>query len=157
MKLPLNSFRHSYNRTDISSIPSFVYFIITYIKGRMKLPLKLNRQWPRTVAKYSENVMKLPLNPDGQTMGLKIMTKSKNQRTKWQFFHENHQLGKVVEMKGIDGSFFSVGFSRTGTEMLKNWSGQCEGLGEGINGLKNRSGEWEGLTGRWGGTNSCLK
>jgi hypothetical protein len=32
-------------------------------------------------------------------MGLKIMTKSKNRPTKWQFFHENHQLGKVVEMK----------------------------------------------------------
>jgi nucleoid-associated protein YejK len=58
-------------------------------------------------------------------MGLKIMTKSKN----WQFFHENHQLGKVVEMKGTDGSFVPVGFSRIGTERLKNWSGKCEGLG----------------------------
>ncbi len=53
-------------------------------------------------------------------MGLKIMTKSKNWPTKWQFFHENHQLGKVVEMKGIDGSFVPVGFSRIGTERLKN-------------------------------------
>ncbi len=50
------------------------------------------------------------------------MTKSKNQPMKWQFFHENHQLGKVVEMKGIDGSFVPVGFSKTGTERLKNWS-----------------------------------
>jgi adenosyl cobinamide kinase/adenosyl cobinamide phosphate guanylyltransferase len=56
-------------------------------------------------------------------MGLKIMTKSKNRPTKWQFFQENHQLGKVVEMKGTDGSFVLVGFSRTGTERLKNWSG----------------------------------
>ncbi len=60
-------------------------------------------------------------------MGLKIMTKSKNQ----QFFHENHELGKVVEMKGTDGSFVPVGFSRTGTERLKNWSGKCEGSGRG--------------------------
>jgi hypothetical protein len=62
-------------------------------------------------------------------MGLKVMTKLKNRLTKWQFFHENHQLGKVVEMKGIDGSFVPVGFSRT--ERLKNWSGKCEGLGGG--------------------------
>jgi len=61
-------------------------------------------------------------------MGFKIMTKSKNQPTKWQFFHENHQLGKVVEMKGIDSSFIPE-FSRIGTEKLKNWSGKCEGLG----------------------------
>jgi hypothetical protein len=53
-------------------------------------------------------------------MGFKIMTKLKNRPTKWQFFHENHQLSKVVEMKGIDGSFIHVGFSRTGTERLKN-------------------------------------
>jgi hypothetical protein len=53
-------------------------------------------------------------------MGLKIMTKSKNRPTKWQFFHQNHQLGKVVEMKGIDDSFVPVGFSRTGIERLKN-------------------------------------
>jgi hypothetical protein len=52
-------------------------------------------------------------------MGLKIMTKSKNRPTKWQFFHENHQLGKVVEMKGTNGYFVPVGFSRTGTERLK--------------------------------------
>jgi len=77
-------------------------------------------------------------------MGLKIMTKSKNQPTKWQFFHENHQLGKVVELKGIDGSFVLVGFSRTGIEKLKNWSGKCEGSSEGIDGLKNWSGKWEG-------------
>jgi len=53
-------------------------------------------------------------------MGLKIMTKSKNRSTKWQFFHENHQLVKVVEMKRIDGSFVPVRFSRTGIERLKN-------------------------------------
>jgi len=64
-------------------------------------------------------------------MGLKIMSKSKNRPTKWQFFHENHQLGKVVEMKGTEGSFVPVGFSRTGTERLKNWSGKCEGPGGG--------------------------
>jgi len=46
-------------------------------------------------------------------------------------FPQNHQLGKVVEMKGIDGSFVPVGFSRTGTERLKNWSGKCEGPGGG--------------------------
>jgi len=39
----------------------------------------------------------------------------------------NHQLCKVVEMKGIDGSFVLVGFSRIGTERLKNWSEKCEG------------------------------
>jgi hypothetical protein len=54
------------------------------------------------------------------------MTKSKNR----QFFHENHELGKVVEMKGTNGSFFPVGFSRTKTERL-NWSGKCEGSGRG--------------------------
>jgi hypothetical protein len=48
------------------------------------------------------------------------MTKSKNRPTKWQFFHENHKLGKVVEMKGTDDSFVHVGFSKTGTERLKN-------------------------------------
>ncbi len=52
-------------------------------------------------------------------MGLKIMTKSKNRPTKWQFFHENHKLDKVVEMKGINGSFVHVGFSRTRIERLK--------------------------------------
>jgi hypothetical protein len=80
-------------------------------------------------------------------MGLKIMTKSKNRPMKWQFFHENHQLGKVVEMKGIDGSFVPVGFSRTEIERLKNWSGKCERPGEGIDELKNRSGKWEGPAG----------
>jgi len=53
-------------------------------------------------------------------MGLKIMTKSKNRPMKWQFLHENHQLGKVIEMKGTDGSFVPVGFSRIGIERLKN-------------------------------------
>jgi hypothetical protein len=64
-------------------------------------------------------------------MGFKIMTKSNNRPTKWQFFHKNHQLGKVVEMKGINDSFVPVGLSRTGTERLKNWSGKCEGPGRG--------------------------
>ncbi len=77
-------------------------------------------------------------------MGLKIMTKLKNRPTKWQFSHKNHQLGKVVEMKGTDGSFVPVGFSRTGTKRLKNWSGKCERPGEGgIDGLKNRNGKCE--------------
>jgi hypothetical protein len=74
-------------------------------------------------------------------MGLKIMTKSKNRPTKWQFFHENHQLGKVVEMKGIHDSFVPIGFSRTEIERLKNWSGKCEGPGGGINWVKEP--EWE--------------
>jgi hypothetical protein len=74
-------------------------------------------------------------------MGLKIMTKSKNRPTKWQFFHENHQLDKVVEMKGSDGSFVPVGFSRTGIEKLKNWSGKCEGPGGGDRRVKKS--EWE--------------
>jgi hypothetical protein len=47
-------------------------------------------------------------------------------------------------MKRIDDSFVPVGFSRTGTERLKNWSGKCEGPDEGIDGLKNRSGKCEG-------------
>jgi hypothetical protein len=68
---------------------------------------------------------------------------------KWQFFHENHQLGKVVEMKGTDGSFVPIGFLRTETERLKNWSGKCEGPGGGggIDGLKNQSGKCEGPAG----------
>jgi len=53
-------------------------------------------------------------------MGFKIMTKSKNRPTKWQFFHKNHQLDKVVEMKEIDDSFVPVGFSRIEIERLKN-------------------------------------
>jgi hypothetical protein len=61
-----------------------------------------------------------------------------------EFFHENHQLNKVVEMKGTVGSFVPVRFSRTGIERLKNWSGKCEGSGEGIDGLKNRSEKCEG-------------
>ncbi len=97
------------------------------------------------------------------------MTKSKNRPTKWQFFHENHQLDKVIEMKRTDGFFVLVGFykviemkrtdgffvlvgfSRTKTERLKNWSGKCEGPGWGIDGLKNRSGKCEGSGGgdRW--------
>ncbi len=48
------------------------------------------------------------------------MTKSKNQPTKWQFFHGNHQLSKVVDMKGTNSSFVPVGFSRIGTKRLKN-------------------------------------
>jgi hypothetical protein len=47
-------------------------------------------------------------------------------------------------MKGTDGSFVHVGFSRTETERLKNWSGKCEGPGRGIDGLKNQSGKCEG-------------
>ncbi len=79
----------------------------------MKPPLKPDGQWPRTIAKKKVVFV----------MGLKIMTKSKN----WQFFHGNHELGKVVEMKGTDCSFVPVGFSRTGTERFKNRSGKCEG------------------------------
>ncbi len=74
-------------------------------------------------------------------MGLKIMTKSKNRPTKWQFFHENHQLGKVVEMKGTDGSFVPVGFSKIETERLKNWSGKCEEPAGGVQWVKQP--EWE--------------
>jgi len=59
-------------------------------------------------------------------------------------FPRNHQFGKVVEMKGTNGSFVPIGFSRIGTERLKNWSGKCEGSGEGIDGLKNRSGKCDG-------------
>ncbi len=53
-------------------------------------------------------------------MDLKIMTKPKNRPTKWQFFHENHQFGKVVEMKGTDDSFVHVEFSKIETKRLKN-------------------------------------
>jgi hypothetical protein len=74
-------------------------------------------------------------------MGLKIMTKSKNWLTKWQFFHESHQLDTVVEMKGIDDSFVPVGFSRTGTERLKKCSGKCEGPAGGDRRVKKP--EWE--------------
>jgi hypothetical protein len=51
MKLSLNLSRHPSSQMDISSILSSVYFIITYIKRRMKLPLKPDGQWPRTIAK----------------------------------------------------------------------------------------------------------
>jgi hypothetical protein len=44
---------------------------------------------------------------------------------------QNHRLGKVVEMKGTDGSFVLVRSSRIGTERLKKWSGKCEGPGGG--------------------------
>jgi hypothetical protein len=71
--------------------------------------------------------------------------KSKNQPTKWQFFHENHQFGKVGEMKGTDGSFVPVGFSRTGTERLKTRAGNVKDRAGGIDGLKNRSEKCEGL------------
>jgi len=65
--------------------------------------------------------------------------------------HENHQLGKVVEMKGTNDSFVPVGFSRTGTERLKNWSEKCEGPGEGDRRFKKP--EWEmGRIGRGGST-----
>ncbi len=77
-------------------------------------------------------------------MGLKIMTKSKNRPMKWQFFHKNHHLGKVVEMKRTDDSFVLIRFSRIETERLKIWSGKCGGPGEGINGLKNRREKCEG-------------
>jgi hypothetical protein len=50
-------------------------------------------------------------------------------------------LGKVVEMKGINGSFVPVGFSRTGTKRLKNWSGKCEGPARGDRRVKEP--EWE--------------
>jgi hypothetical protein len=84
-------------------------------------------------------------------MGLKIMTKSNNRPTKWQFSHENHQLGKVIEMKGTDSSFVSVGFLKIGTKRLKNWSGKCEGPGEGDPWVKKP--EWEmRRTGRGGST-----
>jgi len=56
-------------------------------------------------------------------------------------FPRNHQFGKVVEMKGTDSFFVPVGFSRIGTKKLKNWSGKCEGLGEGDRRVKEP--EWE--------------
>ncbi len=39
---------------------------IIYRKGRKFLPLTPDGQWLQTVAKYSEDVVKFPLNPDGQ-------------------------------------------------------------------------------------------
>jgi hypothetical protein len=51
------------------------------------------------------------------------------------------QKGKVVEMKGTDGFFVPVGFSRIGTKRLKNWSGKCEGPGRGDRQVKEL--EWE--------------
>jgi hypothetical protein len=50
-------------------------------------------------------------------------------------------------MKGIDGSFVPIGFSRTKTEKLKNWSEKCEGSSGGIDKLKNQSGKCEGPAG----------
>jgi hypothetical protein len=44
-------------------------------------------------------------------------------------------------MKGIDDSFVLVGFSKTKTERLKNWSGKCEGSGGGDRQVKEL--EWE--------------
>jgi hypothetical protein len=91
-------------------------------------------------------------------MGLKNMTKSKNRPTKWQFFHENHQFGKVVEIKGTDGSLVPIGFSRTGTHGLKNRCRVCEGPGGGgTDGLKNRSGYGKDRGEGVGGTDGSLK
>ncbi len=56
-------------------------------------------------------------------MGLKNMTKSKNQPTKWQFFHEKHQFSKVVEIKGTDGSLVPIGLKRTGVRNVKDRAG----------------------------------
>jgi len=44
-------------------------------------------------------------------------------------------------MKGTDDSFVPVGFSRIGTERLKNRSGKCEGSGGGDGRVKEP--EWE--------------
>jgi hypothetical protein len=44
-------------------------------------------------------------------------------------------------MKGTDGSFVLVGFSKIGTERLNNRSGKCEEPGGGLNEVKNRSGK----------------
>jgi len=44
-------------------------------------------------------------------------------------------------MKGTNGSFVPVGFSRIETERLKNWNGKCEGLGGGDPRVKEP--EWE--------------
>jgi len=44
-------------------------------------------------------------------------------------------------MKRTDGSFVHVGFSRIGTEKLKNWSGKCEGPNGGDPQVKEL--EWE--------------
>jgi hypothetical protein len=44
--------------------------------------------------------------------------------------NENHQLDKVVEMKGINDFFVHVGFLRTETKKLKNRNGKCEGPGK---------------------------
>jgi hypothetical protein len=71
-------------------------------------------------------------------------------------FPRNHQLGKVVEMKGTDGSFVHVGFSRTGTERLKNWSGKCEGPGEGDRRVKEPEWEMRRIEAARG-ANDCLK
>jgi len=60
-------------------------------------------QWPRTVKVVLVH-----------SYGLQNNDKVK------ELFHENHQLGKVVEMKGTDDSFVLVGFSRTEIERLKD-------------------------------------
>jgi len=79
-----------------------------------------NNQWPQTVKVVLVHSYELQNND-----------KVKEPANEMAIFPQNHQLGKVVEMKGIDGSFVPVGFSRTGTERLKNWSGKCEGPGGG--------------------------
>jgi hypothetical protein len=56
-------------------------------------------------------------------MGLKNMTKSKNWPTKWQFFHEKHQFGKVVEINGTDDSLVLIGLERTGVGNVKDRAG----------------------------------
>jgi hypothetical protein len=62
----------------------------------MKLPLKSNGQWPQTISKKKVVLV----HSDGPQNNDKV----KNRPTKWQFSHENHQLGKVVKMKGTDSS-----------------------------------------------------
>jgi len=44
-------------------------------------------------------------------------------------------------MKGTNGSFVHVGFSRIGIERLKNWSEKCEGPAGGDRRVKES--EWE--------------
>jgi hypothetical protein len=155
--------------TNISSILLFVYFI----KWRMKLPLKPDGQWLRTIVKKKKKVVLVhssgPQHNDKIKEPANEMTvlprKPSTQQGywnegNWQFlcscwvFKNWNQKVKKLEWEmwktgqgGIDGLKNQSGKwegSGWGVDGIKNSSGKCEGSSGGINRLKNRSGKCEG-------------
>ncbi len=152
MKLPLNSSCHPSSRMNISSISSSVYFIITYIKGRMKLPLKPDGQWPRTVIKKkvvlvhsygfqnndkvkksANGVAILPQKPSAR----QGCWNEKNRRffcSCWVLKNRNWKVKKLE---------WEMWRTERGINRLKNQNEKCENRLGGINGLKIQSEKFE--------------